>query len=137
MPTIRCICLRQLKRSDSGAVLVDTGKFTGRSPKDKYITMEPATQEDVDWGTVNQSITPEVFSVLEDKVKAFYNSVDEFYGAQLQQTRPALCPCDCSAAQILNVLLHAVQYWMGTVAQARHLADQFDFSDSSQNSTIS
>jgi len=68
-----------LKRSDSGAVLVDTGKFTGRSPKDKYITMEPATQEDVDWGAVNQSITPEVFSVLEDKVKAFYNSVDEFY----------------------------------------------------------
>lgn len=37
----------------SGAVAVDTGKFTGRSPKDKYIVEEPSSRADV-WWTNNQ-----------------------------------------------------------------------------------
>ncbi len=37
--------------TDSGAVAVDTGKFTGRSPKDKYIVMDETTQDTVWWAT--------------------------------------------------------------------------------------
>ena len=34
-------------RTKTGSIVVDTGKFTGRSPKDKYIVKEDATREDV------------------------------------------------------------------------------------------
>jgi phosphoenolpyruvate carboxykinase (ATP) len=40
--------------TDLGAVAVDTGIFTGRSPKDKYIVNEPSTRDDVWWKTENR-----------------------------------------------------------------------------------
>ena len=59
--------------------MVDTGKFTGRSPKDKYIVKEDATRETVWWGNVNREMSPEVFSELHRKVTDYYNEMDEFY----------------------------------------------------------
>ncbi|KAF6510556.1 Phosphoenolpyruvate carboxykinase (ATP) [Geobacillus stearothermophilus] len=52
----------------TGAVAVTTGKYTGRSPKDKYIVEEPSTKQTIDWGTVNQPMSPETFEKLYDKV---------------------------------------------------------------------
>ena len=37
-----------------GATIVDTGKFTGRSPKDKYIVNELSSSDKVWWGSVNK-----------------------------------------------------------------------------------
>lgn len=46
----------------TGAVSVDTGKFTGRSPKDKFIVMDDITRDTLWWdGTINRPTTPEVF----------------------------------------------------------------------------
>ena len=42
--------------SSTGAPIVDTGKFTGRSPKDKYIVDEPSSNSQIWWGQVNQKI---------------------------------------------------------------------------------
>lgn len=50
-----------------GAVAVDTGKFTGRSPKDKYIVKNPESEKNVFWagtGSDNHPITPEVWNEL-------------------------------------------------------------------------
>ena len=48
----------------SGAVSVDTGKFTGRSPKDKYFIKADPSQKYIAWGKVNQPTTKEAFDDL-------------------------------------------------------------------------
>lgn len=50
--------------SSSGALVVSTGKYTGRSPKDKYIVDSPATTDRIDWGSVNQKMSEDVFNAL-------------------------------------------------------------------------
>ena len=60
----------------NGAVMVDTGRFTGRSPLDKYIVDEPTTSDNVWWGSVNRKISEEIFDELYEKVVHFYNQED-------------------------------------------------------------
>src|SRR6266849_5244324 len=50
--------------ASGGAFVVKTGRFTGRSPKDKYIVREPGTAATVDWGDVNQPMSEEVFDQM-------------------------------------------------------------------------
>ena len=48
--------------TESGAVAVKTGIFTGRSPKDRYIVLDDVTKDTIYWdGTVNKPTSPEVF----------------------------------------------------------------------------
>mgnify|MGYP001500452354 FL=1 len=48
--------------TNTGAVSVDTGVFTGRSPKDKFIVMDDVTRDTLWWdGNINRPTTPEVF----------------------------------------------------------------------------
>ena len=49
----------------NGALAVDTGDRTGRSPKDKFLEDTPGIHDTIDWGKVNQPISPENFSRLE------------------------------------------------------------------------
>lgn len=53
------------------ALLVHTGKFTGRSPKDKFVVEQPSIQDDIDWGPINQPVSQEVFDKLFEKVKGY------------------------------------------------------------------
>ncbi len=57
--------------ADSGALCVDTGAFTGRAPKDKYIVRDEFTENTVWWGKVNQPIDPASFQLLKQKMQAF------------------------------------------------------------------
>ena len=57
-----------------GAVMVDTGIYTGRSPKDKYIVDESSSSSDIWWGPVNQKTSEMTFNKLYKQVKNFYNS---------------------------------------------------------------
>ncbi len=54
----------------SGALVVDTGQFTGRSPKDKFIVRNAATDDKVDWGPNNQAMDPEAFERLRADMEA-------------------------------------------------------------------
>jgi len=56
-----------------GATMCNTGKFTGRSPKDKYFVDEGEASENIWWGPVNQKISEEVFDKLLGKVVAGFN----------------------------------------------------------------
>lgn len=59
--------------STEGALVCRTGKFTGRSPKDKFIVKDPATQDNVWWGAINKPMSPQHFDQLYKKVIAFLN----------------------------------------------------------------
>lgn len=50
--------------TDTGALACDTGTFTGRSPKDRFIVRDSVTEDKVWWGGINIPITPEHFDGL-------------------------------------------------------------------------
>ncbi|MDZ4139324.1 MAG: phosphoenolpyruvate carboxykinase [Erythrobacter sp.] len=71
------------KLTKHGALLVETGKFTGRSVKDKFIVRDAATEDTVNWGAINQPMSPEHFAALKaDFLKALEDQ-DELYVADL------------------------------------------------------
>ena len=51
-----------------GVTIVDTGKFTGRSPNDKYIVEEPSSSDKIWWGSVNKKIDESIFDELYSSV---------------------------------------------------------------------
>ena len=64
--------------SSNGAIVVETGKRTGRSPRDRFIVQEPSTAESIDWGEVNQPIAPDVFDALWDRVQVHLQDKETF-----------------------------------------------------------
>ncbi|HEX4603539.1 MAG TPA: phosphoenolpyruvate carboxykinase (ATP), partial [Candidatus Angelobacter sp.] len=56
--------------ADNGALAAYTGKYTGRSPKDKFTVKDAATAELVNWGDVNLAFDPEKFDALFERVLA-------------------------------------------------------------------
>src|SRR5919199_1424341 len=66
------------KLSSSGALSVKTGKFTGRSPDDKYIVDDRITHNTVDWGKVNRPIPQEKFETLFSRMKKYVEGKEFF-----------------------------------------------------------
>jgi phosphoenolpyruvate carboxykinase (ATP) len=64
--------------ASGGAFVVRTGQFTGRSPKDKYIVRDASTESTVDWGAVNQPMTPEKFDGLYERMLHHWAGQDVF-----------------------------------------------------------
>ncbi len=54
--------------TQSGAIAIRTGKFTGRSPQDRYIVKDPLTRDSVDWGAINQPFSSSDYEKLEREV---------------------------------------------------------------------
>ena len=61
------------KESASGALAVNTGEFTGRSPKDRFIVKDDITADKVWWGNINIPFESDKFDALYDKVIAYLN----------------------------------------------------------------
>ena len=66
-----------------GALLVDTGKFTGRSVKDKFVVRDATTEETINWGKVNQAMTPEHWANLKADFMAELKGQEELFVADL------------------------------------------------------
>jgi len=72
--------------AEGGALVVDTGVHTGRSPKDKFVVREPESEARIWWGDVNQPLAEDRFEQLREKVVAHLGEedvyiVDAFAGA--------------------------------------------------------
>jgi phosphoenolpyruvate carboxykinase (ATP) len=90
-PTTSLLCSHALQRGDArlaegGALVVDTGAHTGRSPNDKFVVREPGSEDRIAWGGVNVPISESHFEGLRTKVAAHLGShvlyvVDAFAGA--------------------------------------------------------
>jgi ATP-dependent phosphoenolpyruvate carboxykinase len=63
----------------NGTYTIDTGKFTGRSPKDKYIVDQEPSNKNIWWGDINQPIKSEVFDDLYKKVTGHYSKAEKVY----------------------------------------------------------
>ena len=63
--------LGQGRLSDTGALVINTGEFTGRSPKDRFIVCDEKTEESVWWGDINIKFTPENFDKLHAKINDY------------------------------------------------------------------
>ena len=79
--------------ASGGALVVQTGQFTGRSPKDKYIVREPGTETTVEWGSVNQPMSEQAFDEIYDQLVKSWESdelfvMDCFAGADPQYQLP-------------------------------------------------
>ena len=63
--------------ADTGALTIDTGAFTGRSPEDKFFVLDDLTRESVWWGgDFNHHVEPEVFDRMLDKMTAWLSAKD-------------------------------------------------------------
>lgn len=65
--------------NDTGALLIKTGEFTGRSPKDKFIVKDALTESTVDWGGFNMPIDEKYFFQLKKKLTNYLNQRDEIW----------------------------------------------------------
>ena len=78
--------------SNTGALVVKTGKYTGRSPEDKFVVDYPSIHDEIAWGKVNVPMKPEVFDKIYDKAIAYLQDreifiFDGFAGADLKYTK--------------------------------------------------
>ncbi len=76
----------EARLAEGGPLCVDTGRFTGRSPEDKFVVREPESEGRIWWGSVNQPLSEEHFDGLRAKVVAYLERqdvyvVDAFAGA--------------------------------------------------------
>lgn len=62
-----------------GTFTVETGKFTGRSPKDKYIVEQSPSKENIWWGKINRPMKANTFDKLYNKVTDHYSKSEKIY----------------------------------------------------------
>ncbi|ATL47317.1 phosphoenolpyruvate carboxykinase (ATP) [Chitinophaga caeni] len=65
------VALNQGQLTDTGALVVNTGEFTGRSPKDKFIVKDELTANSVDWNDFNLPFSPENFEKLYNRITSY------------------------------------------------------------------
>lgn len=69
--------------ASNGAFSAITGKRTGRSPKDRFIVRDLKTDMAVDWGTVNQPISPQSFQALWEKAMTYLENKPQAFSSHL------------------------------------------------------
>ncbi len=64
--------------TDNGTLAVRTGKFTGRSPKDRWLVKDDYTRDRVWWGRINKAISPENFDKLKQEITRYLSGKDVY-----------------------------------------------------------
>ena len=62
--------------SETGALVVKTGKYTGRSPNDKFIVDSPMVHDEIAWGKINVPIEKAKYEAIKAKVLAYLQNKD-------------------------------------------------------------
>ena len=82
----QCLERKEGLLSDTGALVIDTGHFTGRSPKDRFIVKDKITESTVNWNDFNQPIEDKYF----DKV---YREMIRIFARKTTVDQGFLCMC--------------------------------------------
>ena len=69
---------KQGKESSLGAIAINTGEFTGRSPMDRFIVKDDITKDEVWWGDINIPFESDKFDKLYDKVVSYLSEKEIF-----------------------------------------------------------
>ena len=69
---------KQGVEASSGAIAINTGEFTGRSPKDRFIVKDEVTNDEVWWGDINIPFESDKFDKLYDKVTEYLSGKEIF-----------------------------------------------------------
>ncbi|HEX5138203.1 MAG TPA: phosphoenolpyruvate carboxykinase [Planctomycetota bacterium] len=64
--------------AQGGALVATTAPHTGRSPNDKFLVREKASENDIWWGRVNRAIEPQQFDALLERMRAYYKGREAF-----------------------------------------------------------
>ena len=97
--------------SNTGALVVKTGKYTGRSAKDKFIVDSAGVHDEIAWGSVNKPVSQEGFDAIYAKVIAYLQNkevfiFDGFAGADPKYMKGFRVICElASEALFINDLL--------------------------------
>ena len=73
------VARREGELADMGPFRAVTSPHTGRSPKDKFIVREPSSEQDVDWGVVNQPFPEDRFELLLNDVRDHLNQQPDLF----------------------------------------------------------
>ncbi|MCH9660105.1 MAG: phosphoenolpyruvate carboxykinase (ATP), partial [Bacteroidetes bacterium] len=68
----------QGKEANSGALAVNTGEFTGRSPKDRFIVKDEITEDRVWWGDINIPFDADKFDALYERVTQYLENKEVY-----------------------------------------------------------
>ena len=71
--------------ANNGALCVNTGKYTGRSPNDRFIVDTPSVHEHVNWNKANMPMTIGNFNRLFSKVLDYIKSKEYLYSTVLSE----------------------------------------------------
>ncbi len=64
--------------TDTGALAIDTGEFTGRSPKDKFMVYDDITKDTIWWGDINIKFDPAKFDALYNRLTAYLSGKEVY-----------------------------------------------------------
>jgi phosphoenolpyruvate carboxykinase (ATP) len=87
--------------SNNGSLVINTGKYTGRSAKDRFIVKDDITRDTVNWGETNLSLDEQVFDKLYNDVVEYLSGkdlfvFDGFVGSLKQCSLPIRVVCECA-----------------------------------------
>jgi len=94
--------------TDSGALCINTGKYTGRSPKDRFIVKDDTTRNSVDWNHINQPISQAAYTELRTLVEQHLGDQEVLYVHDAQ--------AGADPQYRLNVRLVAEKPWSASFA---------------------
>ncbi len=73
------ICSGEGLMSNTGALVINTGEFTGRSPKDKFIVKDSITADTVHWNEFNLPIAEHHFLLIQQKIKSYLAGKEDIW----------------------------------------------------------
>ena len=66
------------KETKNGTLAINTGKFTGRSPQDRFLVKDDYTKDRVWWGKTNKAISPENFDFLQSEIESYLSGKEVY-----------------------------------------------------------
>lgn len=93
--------------ANNGALVINTGKYTGRSPKDRFIVEDDITREKVNWGSVNLKTDNKTFDTLYNKVTEYLRDKELYVfnghvGADENYSLPIKVVCEYASQALFS-----------------------------------